>query len=66
MTIARVTQNSVRVVSNADPKARVTQNTIRVVSSAINHARITQCSVRLVSTNTPDQNTSYPVIFICT
>lgn len=66
MTTARVTQNSVRVVSDATPKARIAQNSVRVVSLAINHARITQASVRMVSTNTPDINTSTPVIFVCT
>ena len=68
MTSARITQNSVRVVSNAVPKARITQQSIRVVSSAINHARITQLSVRVVSSNTADAPASAarPVVFVAT
>lgn len=67
-TTARVTQTTVRVVSDGTPKARITQASVRVVSSALNHSRITQCSVRVVSTNTadPPSSTQRPVVMVCT
>lgn len=66
MTVARATQTTVRVVSDGVPKARVSQITARVVSSATNNARITQVTARVVSTNTADNASGRPIVFMAT
>ena len=49
MTVARITQNTVEVVSDATPKARLTQMTVEVVSNATPKVRLSQLVIEVVS-----------------
>lgn len=67
MTVARVSQESARVVSNGTPNARVSQISARVVAANTVRAQIAQLVPRVVSTNVPnDSTTKKPVVFVIT
>ena len=50
----RVSQVTVRTLTNGTPDARISQVTVRVLSSIANAARVSQVTVRVLSENVPD------------
>lgn len=66
MTVARVTQASVRTVSQVSPNAQIQQASVRVVSANFLYAQVQQVRVRVVSENVPDSTGARPQMMCCT
>lgn len=55
---ARVTQATLRTLTQGTPSARVSQVTVRVLSETIRSVRASQVKIRVLSDNAPDDDVS--------
>lgn len=63
-TLARLTQESVEILSNTTPAARLTQIAAELISTVTATARLTQIAVEMVSQNVPNDSGAGPGMLI--